>query len=171
MVQIKLDEQQHVVYNHTVSEMVAEFNQSDPLQAEMLKNLLKNLLIRSNRLFRSQNTIGEIDDANIDFARKFSELVEKNFINNKQVDAYAEMMGLAPASLTKKLQKFGIESPSRIIKNRIITEAKRLLLYTDKSIKEISFLIGYDDQHYFSRLFAKEAGVSPSDYKKSVHKN
>ncbi len=105
MVQIKLDEQQHVVYNHTVSEMVAEFNQSDPLQAEMLKNLLKNLLIRSNRLFRSQNTIGEIDDANIDFARKFSELVEKNFINTKQVDAYAENDGACASFANQKTSK------------------------------------------------------------------
>jgi AraC-like DNA-binding protein len=170
LVQIQLDEQQQAIYNNTVKEMAGEFLQNDPLQAEMLKNLLKNLLIRSNRLFRIQNTIDGVDDVSIDFARKFSELVEKHYKETKQVEDYANMMGIASASLTKKLQKYGIESPSRIIKNRVITEAKRLLLYTDKSVKEIAFIIGYDDQHYFSRLFTKEAGISPSDYKKSLHK-
>ncbi|NJK94096.1 MAG: AraC family transcriptional regulator [Bacteroidales bacterium] len=40
------------------------------------------------------------------------------------------------------------------------------MMYTDKSVKEIAGLIGYDDQHYFSRLFNKEANISPSDYRK-----
>jgi AraC-like DNA-binding protein len=170
-VRILLNEQQLAVYTNTAKEMIAELQNTDPLQAEMLKNLLKNLLIRSNRLFRLQNNIGEADDANIDFVRKFSDLVEKNFLEIKQVEPYAQMLGIAPASLAKKLQKYGIESPSRIIKNRIITEAKRLLLYTDKSIKEIATIIGYDDPHYFSRLFKKESGISPGEYKKNFLKS
>jgi len=161
-----LDEQQLSIYTNTAKEMIEELENLDAFQDEMLKNLLKNLLIRSNRLFRAQMSIGEIDDANIDFARKFSYLVEKHFKEIKQVESYAEIMGIAPASLTKKLQKYGIDSPSRIIKNRAVTEAKRLLMYTNKSVKEISAIIGYDDPYYFSRLFSKETGVSPSDYKK-----
>ncbi len=161
-----LDQQQLAIYTNTTKEMIAELENLDSLQDEMVKNLLKNLLIRSNRLFRAQMSIDGVDDANIDFARKFSDLVEKHFKEIKQVESYAEMMGIASASLTKKMQKYGIESPSRIIKNRAVTEAKRLLMYTDKSVKEISAIIGYDDPFYFSRLFSKETGVSPSDYKK-----
>lgn len=162
-----LEAQQLSIYTNTAEEMVAELENQASLQDEMLKNLLKNLLIRSNRLFREQMSIGEIDDANIDFARKFSGLVEKHFKQIKMVVNYAEMMGIAPASLTKRLQKYGIESPSRIIKNRVVTEVKRLLMYTDKSVKEIASIIGYDDQYYLSRLFTKDTGISPSEYKKS----
>jgi AraC-like DNA-binding protein len=162
-----LDEQQLSVFTNTVNEMITELENQATLQDEMLKNLLKNLLIRSNRLFRAQMSMGKPDDTNIDFVRKFSDLVEKHFLEIKQVENYAEMLGIAPASLTKKLQKYGIDSPSRIIKKRVITEAKRLLLYTDKSVKEIAAQIGYDDQFYFSRLFAKETGISPSEFKKS----
>jgi len=167
VVVIALDAQQKTVFNNTVLEMISEFKQNDLLKAEMLKNLLKNLLIRSNRLFRSQKASEIQDDGNIDFARKFSELVEKHYLNEKQVEFYAEKMGIAPATLTKKLQKYGSESPSRIIKNRILTQAKRQLIYSDKSIKEIAFLLGYDDPHYFSRLFLKETQTAPSDYRKS----
>ncbi len=166
-----LDEQQLPIYTGIAKEMIVELENQASLQDEMLKNLLKNLLIRSNRLFRTQMSIGQVDDITIDFARKFSDMVEKHFREIKQVENYAGMMGIAPASLTKKLKKYGTESPSRIIKNRVVTEAKRLLLYTDNSVKEIASKIGYDDPYYFSRLFSKETGISPSEYKKSQLKS
>jgi AraC-like DNA-binding protein len=167
VVVISLDVQQQTVFKNTVVEMISEFNQDDLLKAEMLKNLLKNLLIRSNRLFRSQQVLDFQDDSNIDFARKFSELVEKNYLKEKQIEFYAAKMGIAPATLTKKFQKYGSQSPSRILKNRVLIQAKRYLIYSDKSVKEIAFLLGYDDPHYFSRLFLKETETAPSDYRKS----
>lgn len=166
VVHFGLDPQQVIVYNNTVKEMISEIETNAPLHDEMLKNLLKNLLIRSNRLFRAQISIGEVDDASIDFARKFSDLVEKHYKNNKQVEYYAGLLNIAPASLAKKLQKYGIESPLKIIKSRVTTEAKRLLMYSGKSVKEIADILGYDDPFYFSRLFTKETGVAPSEYKK-----
>lgn len=166
LVHFYLDEQQLTIYSNTAKEMIAEMEGRASLQDEMLKNLLKNLLIRSNRLFRAQMSVGDVDDSSIDFVRKFSDLVEKHFKEIKQVEMYADMMSIASASLTKKLQKYGIDSPSRIIKTRVLTEAKRLLIYTDKSVKEIAAIIGYDDPFYFSRIFTKETGISPSEYKK-----
>jgi AraC-like DNA-binding protein len=167
---LNLDIQQVEVFRQTAEEMISELRNETDLQDEMLVNLLKNLLIRSSRLFRAQLSNGELDDENIDFGRKFSDLVEKYYKKWKQVDKYAEMLGIAPASLTKKLQKYGVDAPSKTIKNRVVTEAKRLLLYTNLSVKEIAHALGYEDQFYFSRLFAKEAGLSPSEYKKNQRK-
>jgi AraC-like DNA-binding protein len=147
-----------------VLEIAREFETGEDLLDEMLKNLLKNLLIRSNRLFKQQCT-GESDDINFEMIRKLSSLIEMNFRTHKQVEYYAELMGFSSSSLTKKLQKAGIDSPSIIIRERIITEAKRMLIYSDKSIKEIAAFLGYDDQYYFSRLFSNSTGNSPSKYR------
>ncbi len=167
MVSIRLDEQQSVVFNKIVFEIAREFESKDEMQDEMLKNLLKNILIRSNRLFKQQCSIGDIDETNFEFVRKLSSLIEVHFLKHKQVEEYAEMMGLSASSLTKKLQKAGIDSPSQIIRERVITEAKRLLMYTDKSIKEVAHFLGYDDQYYFSRLFSNSTGIAPREYRKN----
>lgn len=167
MVSITLNEEQSVVFNNTVLEIAREFESNDEMLDEMLKNLLKNLLIRSNRLFKQQCSTGEVDDGNFEFVRKLSSLIEIHFLKHKQVEEYAEMMGLSASSLTKKLQKAGIDSPSQIIRERVITEAKRLLIYTDKSIKEVAHFLGYDDQYYFSRLFSHSTGLAPRRYRKN----
>ncbi len=164
IVNFELNEQQKTIYNNTILEIAREFETGEDLLDEMLKNLLKNLLIRSNRLFKQQYII-ESEDINFEVIRKLSSLIEGHFRTHKQVEEYAEMMGLSASSLAKKLQKAGINSPSLIIRERIITEAKRMLIYSDKSIKEIAAFLGYDDQYYFSRLFSNSTGKSPSKYR------
>ena len=147
--------------------MTAEFTNEDSFRGEMLKNLLKNMLIRSNRLFRKQLSAGESDHASFEFTRKFSQLVEKHFRETRNISDYADKMGVAADTLTKKLQKLGYPAPSFIIRQRIVTEAKRLLIYTGKSVKEIALETGFDDNHYFSRLFNKETGFTPVEFRQN----
>ena len=123
------------------------------------------MLIRSNRLFRMQLSGEKTENTNFDFVRKFSQLVEKKFRETRNVSDYAALMGIAADTLTKKLQKLGYKAPSLIIRQRIVTEAKRLLIYTNRSVKEISCETGIDDPHYFSRIFRKETGFTPLQYR------
>nr|WP_262911752.1 helix-turn-helix transcriptional regulator [Joostella atrarenae] len=74
-------------------------------------------------------------------------------------------MGISPKSLTKHFQRLGFDTPSDIIKNRIILEAKRQLSYTNNSVKEIAFMLGFNDPAYFTRFFKKALTVSPLQYR------
>ena len=167
IVQIILNREQQQLFRDTLNEMTAEFTNEDSFRGEMLKNLLKNMLIRSNRLFRKQLSAGESDHASFEFTRKFSQLVEKHFRETRNISDYADKMGVAADTLTKKLQKLGYPAPSFIIRQRIVTEAKRLLIYTGKSVKEIALETGFDDNHYFSRLFNKETGFTPVEFRQN----
>jgi YesN/AraC family two-component response regulator len=57
---------------------------------------------------------------------------------------------------------------TELIAERIIIEAKRELYLTNKSVKEIAYTLGYDDEYYFSRFFKKQADVSPQVYRQTV---
>jgi AraC-like DNA-binding protein len=93
-------------------------------------------------------------------------LVEQNFKTLHTVTSHADRLGISPKSVAKHFQKLGAVKPSSFIKNRILLEAKRLLIYSDKSVKEIAFELGFNDPAYFTRFFTKATLKSPLQFKK-----
>lgn len=147
--------------------LIEEFELKETAQYDMLQSLLKQFIVYSVRIKKEKDVVKE--NAETKIFKDFSLLVEQNFKMIHQVTEYAYRLGLSPKSLTKHFQKIGTETPSDFIKNRVITEAKRLLLYTDNSIKEIAFDLGFNDPAYFSRFFTKATGQSPKQFKKSYN--
>jgi AraC family transcriptional activator of pobA len=97
--------------------------------------------------------------------RKFNLLVEANFKSEHSVSFYAEQLCKSPKTLSNLFAIFNQKTPSQVIQERITVEAKRLLCYTDKSIKHITFELGFEDVSYFSNFFKKNGGCSPSDFR------
>nr|BFF36172.1 helix-turn-helix domain-containing protein [Tenacibaculum mesophilum] len=142
-----------------------EFKLEETAQYDMLQSLLKQFIVYSVRIKKEKDVVKESVETKL--FKDFNLLVEQNFKKIHRVTGYAYRLGLSPKSLTKHLQKIGTETPSDFIKNRIITEAKRLLLYTDDSIKQVAFDLGFNDPAYFSRFFTKATGQSPKQFKRS----
>lgn len=101
-----------------------------------------------------------------DIVRRFYILVDQHFREKKQVQDYADLLFRSPKTLSNLFASCGVPSPLRIIHERIESEAKRLLLYTPKSAKEISELLGFEDLSTFSRFFKKMTGESVSNFRK-----
>jgi AraC-like DNA-binding protein len=95
-------------------------------------------------------------------------LVDLNFKKEHSVSYYAARLGLSPKSLTKHFQKIGAQTPRDFIKNRIILETKRKLLYSDDSVKQIAYDLGFNDPAYFTRFFTKAVEKSPLQFKKEL---
>jgi AraC-like DNA-binding protein len=142
-----------------------EFNLPDTTQGDMLRLLLKRLIIICVRIAREQlfsDSAPLLEDT--DMIRKFQSLVEKHFRDKHKVADYAELMFKSPKTLSNTFKKLSGVNPLQIIQERIILEAKRLLFYTDKTIKEITFELGFEEPAHFSRLFKKVTGESPSQF-------
>lgn len=144
--------------------LIEEFQQQETAQYDMLQSFLKQFIICAVRVKKDNHIIKE--DTETRLFKDFSLLVEQNFRTLHSVTNYAERLGVSPKSITKHFQKMGAKTPSEFIKNRILLEAKRLLIYTDKTVKEIAFELGFNDPAYFTRFFTKSIEKSPLQFKK-----
>ncbi|AXT18440.1 helix-turn-helix domain-containing protein [Flavobacteriaceae bacterium AU392] len=144
--------------------LIEEFETQETGQYDMLQTYLKQFIIHSVRIKKEHFPIK--DDVETKLFKDFSLLVEQNFKQMHSVTDYANRLGVSPKSLTKNFQKVGIQTPSDYIKNRLILEAKRQLIYTDDSVKQIAYGLGFNDSAYFSRFFTKSEQKSPLQFKK-----
>ncbi len=94
--------------------------------------------------------------------------IEKHFKHLHTAGDYAELLFVTPQQLNKVVKSSCNMSLSQMIVNRIMIEAKRELYLTSKAVKTISMDLEYKDEFYFSRVFKKQVGVSPKQYRDTV---
>jgi AraC family transcriptional activator of pobA len=92
--------------------------------------------------------------------KAFRELLEHNFTRLKHPADYAQKLHLSTPYLNECVKSATGYPVSYHIQQRVILEAKRLLYYSDRSVKEIAAELGFDDYPYFSRLFTKVTGIT-----------
>ena len=101
---------------------------------------------------------------------QFKSLLSANYQTMKRPSQYASALNISAAYLNEVVKKTTGSSVSDCILNEIVIQAKRLLFYTDLSIKEIALNLGYEDWAYFTRLFTKATQQSPSQFRKKLGK-
>lgn len=138
----------------------------DRMQGEMLRTLLKRLIINITRIAKRQNENMEtLNEERLDIVRMFNLLVEVNFKKEHEVQFYAKSLNKSPKTLSNVFAMFNYPAPSKLIQRRIFMEAKRYLKFTDKSAKEIAFTLGFTNPAHFSRFFKQQSGISISSFK------
>jgi len=133
---------------------------SDKLYHSLLKDSCNGLvaLVLSQYLELAKST-GKTSRFEI-VTKTFRELLELNYISLKRPADYAKKLHLSIPYLNECVKHTTGYSVSNHIQQRVILEAKRLLYYSVKSVKEIATELGYDDYPYFSRLFTKVTGMT-----------
>lgn len=102
----------------------------------------------------------------IEITLAFKELLSKEKQINRSVSHYAESLHISSVYLNEVVKDITGVSVSKYIQNELILKAKRMLVYTSLSIREISDHLGIDDSAYFTRLFTKAVGMNPTSYRK-----
>ena len=145
--------------------IVWEYRNSRPGQIAVIGAYLKILFIL---LARSANLMQPVEhqyDAKIKLYDQFQSLLEAHYFEHWSVRDYAEAIGLTGGRLNRLCQRFTGQSALQIIHGRLITEAKRKLIYMDMAMNEVAYDLGFKDPAYFSRFFSKHCGEPPGKYK------
>lgn len=143
------------------SQYVGEFGNID-----ILKSLLRIFLVKVHR-YGVQGASLRLDTLRPShqlFVR-FRQLVEQEYAHLHTVQEYADRLNVATRTLNKCVNECSQKSPLAFINDRIILEAKRLVRHTNMMIKEIAYELGYDDASYFVKLFKRQTGHLPSDFR------
>lgn len=153
-----------------VRQMEKESGLEQPSNSEILRAYLQLLLLKCKRYymwkFAEKQQTGTPDFSQV---QQFNVLVENHFSEHLLIQDYAEMMGISPAILNRAVRKIIGKTAAEIIVDRLILQAKRLLIYTNLSNKEIAFSLNYTDPSYFTRTFRKKTGKSPSQFRKELN--
>ena len=100
---------------------------------------------------------------------EFRDLLENNIRINRSPSFYAGRLNITVAYLNEAVNAVLRTSVGRHIQDEIILQAKRKLVYTTASVKEIAHSLGFDDYSYFTRLFTKVVGISPTLFRRTYH--
>jgi AraC family transcriptional activator of pobA len=141
-----------------------EMQLPDNMQRDMLQMMLKRYLILCTRIYKLKMQY-PLENTDFDIVREFNFLVETHFKSIHSVTEYAELLHISPKTVSNIFRKLNSKSPLQFIQDRRMLEAKRLLIYTTKQIKEIAYEVGFEDIQTFSRFFKREEGISPSKFK------
>lgn len=167
---VELDQSETALIKDLFQNIKDELKWKDSSAEEMIRTYVKQIIIRATRKWKKQNLDNDtlkIPGSELDIFRDFSRHLEIHFREKHHVADYAELLHMAPKTLTHKFKNLNLDSPNQFIINRILLEAKRLLFYTDKPVKEIAYDLGYEDPAYFNRLFTNKTGNTPANFKKN----
>jgi AraC-like DNA-binding protein len=168
---IVVDEILQDTLHKTVLEIKKEMQNPGLAQYELLISYMKIFLIAASRSkMQQQPQTGSTKKGNKEpvVLQNLKEAIEKDFKSKHTPGDYAIMLNISSNALARITKSYFNKTLTNLITERIIIEAKRELFLTNKSIKEVAYELGYDDEYYFSRFFKKNANISPQVYRQTV---
>ncbi|MDZ4376386.1 MAG: helix-turn-helix domain-containing protein [Phenylobacterium sp.] len=129
--------------------------------------LLTTFLIEILRLAHHEagGLSGGAPGAHAALVARFRERVEARYRSGEGVDVYAQALNVTPKRLRAACLDVAGAAPLQLIQERLALEAKRTLLYSNMTVAEVAYHLGFEDPAYFSRFFARVAGRSPRAYR------
>lgn len=100
-----------------------------------------------------------------EYFRQFLELISEHYLRERSVGFYARQLCITPKYLTTLIKRISGKSVSEWIDIYVITEAKTLLKFSNKSVQEIAYYLNFPNQSFFGSYFKRNTGMSPSQYK------
>jgi AraC-like DNA-binding protein len=158
------------VVEDTLQKIRTEYLQPGEWQQRMLAAHLTVLLTYLSRLYTEQ--FQEDDTVTIDkqVFTQFQAKINERFQQLHEVSDYASLLNISAGHLSELVKNQSGKPAIKHIHDRLVMEARRMLVHTSHPLKEIAFELGFSDASYFNRFFKRETGVTPAGYRTDIRK-
>ena len=161
------NEEQFKVIENFSKQIFSLFHSNTQMKNLSVGAYLKLSLIECNNICAINPIESDIDTSGDNLVRTFKTEVDKNYKQEHSTNFYASQLNITPDHLNRTIKSKIGKTAKEYIQTRIVTEAKRLLYFTDLSNKEIGYELGFNEPANFSAFFKKFTQISPSSFKKN----
>jgi len=147
--------------------MLSVFQNPHPYQEKVLEGMVVSMLYNSKSIYeRFKTSENQLSRGQV-LTQKFRQLVNKLYIDSKNVGDYAERLSVTPNYLTTTVKQNTGKTPKDIIQNRVFLESKNMLAYSTLDISEIAYQLNFQEPTHFTRFFRKFSGTTPNKFRKA----
>ncbi|MET3036910.1 helix-turn-helix transcriptional regulator [Chryseobacterium sp. NRRL B-14859] len=147
-------------------ELGKEYQAKNMMKEGLMLSLMSHIFINATRLF-SRDFDRSDSSAGLSYFKHYQDfetLIEQHFTTQKSIAYYASLLGISSKHLNRIVQTVVQKTATEVITERVVLEAKRMLMYLNESLVEIAFRLGYDEYSYFVRVFRKSSGMTPTQF-------
>lgn len=166
---VYLDSDAAAALGSVVDEIASEYEAEEPGYQDVLRSYLAIFLAKASR-FAQPPAGADGTERSLALARRFKGLLEQHYRTVAEPAEYARMLRVTERALAEATRRVLGATPNQLIRDRIILEAKRLLLHSEIPVSQIADQLAFEDPAYFSRCFKKHTGRSPVDYRQALAK-
>jgi AraC family transcriptional regulator, transcriptional activator of pobA len=149
-----------------LEDMRRELTEGGLAHSEVLLSYLKIFLVRATRLKLQQQALTHTPQGRLpEVLTELKRLIEEHFHLKHAPADYAAMLHMAPKSLARLVRMHLNKTLTELIRERVMRQVKWELLHTRKPVKQVAAELGFDDILYFSRLFKRATGCSPTFFR------
>lgn len=165
---ISVNQESFEEFIHLTHKLSDEINQKSPYSAPILKAYLQLILAIGSKIKILELEHSDAMPKTPATMESFKSLLEEHFVQQRSPSFYAKELALSSSVFTKRCKQYYGKTPSQLIQDRVILEAKKLIHLTHKSVKEIAASLNFEDEHYFSRYFKKNTSTTPTLFREKV---
>lgn len=166
---INVEEDLRIKLIRLFEDLLSENVENQRAALDMVRLLLLELFILIGRIVITPQ-LKQVNPYNLTLLKSFRNLIETNYINNRLPKDYAELLYITPNHLNALCNDLLGIPAGEVIRNRVVLEAKRLLVNPQLGITEVANHLNFADNSYFTKFFKKQAGVTPEEFRKQFIK-
>lgn len=151
-----------------ILQMEHEFSSDHMYSNRVIAAYIGILLLKCKALLMQTSDYKRTDPSSQELMQRFNILLEEKFITLHKVNEYADLLNVTPNHLSETIKKITGKTAGDLIHQRLILEAKRLLLHSTLTAKEVAYALHFNDPSYFSRFFKANTELSPEGFRKQI---